>query len=64
MYIDPNWLFISWEMDKPEMKRINKIRKKSKQDGNYRLVDEYKPNGGFANEYDLQSMKEKSKYLI
>jgi len=64
MYIDPNWLFISWEINKPEMKRINKIRKQSKQGGNYRLVDEYKPNGGFANDYDLQSMKEKSKYLI
>ena len=64
LYIDPNWLFISWEINKPEMKRINKIRKQSKQGGNYRLVDEYKPNGGFANEYDLQSMKEKSKYLI
>ena len=30
MYLDPNWLFISWEINKSETRKINSIRKESK----------------------------------
>ena len=61
MYIDPNWLFISWEM-KTKKKVGVKPTKKKKSD--YKLIDEYKPNGGFVyNENDLLAMQEKTMKL-
>ena len=62
MYLDPNWLFISWEINKSETRKINSIRKESKKKDGYRLIDEYKPRGGFTN--DLTAMKDKAKYLV
>ena len=62
VYIDPNWLFISWELNnlkKPKEK--TKVKKK----GDYKLIDEYKPSGNFIyNEGDLRSIEQKSKGLI
>jgi|TARA_Y100000996_G_C22482523_1_gene626823 hypothetical protein len=62
IYIDPNWLFISWELNnlkKPKEK--TKVKKK----GDYKLIDEYKPSGNFIyNEGDLRSIEQKSKGLI
>ena len=58
MYIDPNWLFITWEL-KGKNKTPRKKKTKKKED--YKLIDEYKPSGNFAsyNEYDLTSMRKK-----
>tara|TARA_B100000575_G_C23122586_1_gene649847 strand:+ start:912 stop:1352 length:441 start_codon:yes stop_codon:yes gene_type:complete len=66
IYMDPNWLFITWEINKPETKKINQMRKssKDKNKGDFKLVDEYKPQGQFYNEYDLTSMRDKTKNLF
>ena len=63
MYIDPNWLFITWER-KAKKPPKNKSKLKKKED--YKLIDEYKPSGNFAtyNEYDLTSMKHKMNDLL
>ena len=62
--MDPNWLFILWEINKPETKKINQMRKISKGKRDFKLVDEYKPRGQFYNEYDLTSMRDKTKNLL
>tara|TARA_B110000285_G_C14600264_1_gene370347 strand:- start:112 stop:540 length:429 start_codon:yes stop_codon:yes gene_type:complete len=62
VYIDPNWLYISWSKEdrgKPDKKSM-----KPKKDKNYKLIDEYKPSGQFVNENDLSSLKMKSKQLF
>ena len=63
MYIDPNWLFIAWEI---KGKKQPTRKKKEKKKGDYKLVDEYKPSGNFANynEYDLTSMRQKMNELL
>jgi hypothetical protein len=61
VYIDPNWLYISWSKEdrgKPVKKSVKK------KDKNYKLIDEYKPSGQFVNENDLSSIKMKSKQLF
>ena len=62
LYIEPNWLFISWNVN--EIKEETKKAKKKK-DVDYKLVEEYKPSGQFVyNDYDLSSIKEKTKKLL
>ena len=63
MYIDPNWLFIAWEI---KGKKQPTRKKKEKKKGDYKLIDEYKPSGNFANynEYDLTSMRQKMNELL
>ena len=62
LHIEPNWLFISWNVS--EIKEdTNKGKKKKEVD--YKLVEEYKPSGQFVyNDYDLSSIKEKTNKLI
>tara|TARA_B100001123_G_C15321236_1_gene1027982 strand:- start:1363 stop:1797 length:435 start_codon:yes stop_codon:yes gene_type:complete len=61
IYIDPNWLFISWEKRKNIPTTKNN---KKKGIGNYKLIDEYKPSGKFIyNDYDISSMKQKMDYI-
>tara|TARA_Y100000590_G_scaffold425594_1_gene533766 strand:- start:14093 stop:14536 length:444 start_codon:yes stop_codon:yes gene_type:complete len=67
IYIDPNWLFITWELKgkkQPSQSRVKKNKNKKKEE--YRLIDEYKPSGNFAtyNDYDLTSMKQKMNDLL
>tara|TARA_Y100000817_G_C16847648_1_gene540706 strand:- start:1529 stop:1963 length:435 start_codon:yes stop_codon:yes gene_type:complete len=61
IYIEPNWLFISWEIK--NKKKIQKPKaKKTKED--YKLIDEYKPSGNFIyNNFDITSMKEKMDHI-
>ena len=59
MYIDPNWLFITWEYKKPKTYQPDKGKKDKKK--NYKLTDDYKPTGIVYNENDLSSMKDKLK---
>tara|TARA_Y100001935_G_scaffold254668_2_gene264489 strand:- start:14589 stop:15014 length:426 start_codon:yes stop_codon:yes gene_type:complete len=61
VYIDPNWLYISWAKE-DRGKPVKKT--KPKKDKNYKLIDEYKPSGQFVNENDLSSIKMKSKQLF
>ena len=65
MYIDPNWLFIAWELKGKNIKS-KRIRKTKKKKEDYKLIDEYKPSGNFAsyNEYDLTSMRKKMGELL
>ena len=62
VYIDPNWLYISWA--KEDRGKVEKKSTKSKKEKNYKLIDEYKPSGQFVNENDLSSLKMKSKQLF
>ena len=61
LYIDPNWVYISWSKEdrgKPVKKEVKK------KDKNYKLIDEYKPSGQFVNDNDLSSIKMKTKQLF
>ena len=63
IYVDPNWLFITWELN--NIKKPKEKTKQIKQKGDYKLIDEYKPSGNFIyNEGDLRSIEQKSKGLI
>ena len=62
VYIDPNWLYISWA--KEDRGKVEKKSTKPKKQKNYKLIDEYKPSGQFVNENDLSSLKMKSKQLF
>ena len=61
VYIDPNWLYISWSKE-DRGKPVKKA--KPKKEKNYKLIDEYKPSGQFVNDNDLSSIKLKSKNLF
>ena len=61
VYIDPNWLYISWaKEDKGKVIKTTSFKKEK----NYKLIDEYKPSGKFVNENDLSSIKMKTKQLF
>jgi hypothetical protein len=61
LYVEPNWLFINWDLS--TMKSPKKEKKKQpKKD--YKLIDEYKPTGNFINEENLMSIRDKSKHLF
>lgn len=63
IYVEPNWLFISWELN--DLKKSKEKQKQVKKSGDYKLIDEYKPSGNFLyNEGDLRSIEQKSKGLI
>ncbi|MBE18339.1 MAG: hypothetical protein CMH79_06215 [Nitrospinae bacterium] len=63
LYVDPNWLFINWDIrSKKNMKEIKKKQPVKKKE--YKLIDEYKPSGNFINELDLSLIENKSKQLI
>ncbi len=64
MYIDPNWLFISWA--NPGMKKLvnssnsNKKLVKEKNNIQYKSTENYKPTGSLI--YDEQTMMGLSKF--
>tara|TARA_A100001015_G_C14974281_1_gene706530 strand:+ start:582 stop:1010 length:429 start_codon:yes stop_codon:yes gene_type:complete len=62
MYIEPNWLFVSWELKKS--KNISSPKNKKKDQNNYKLIDEYKPSGNLYNEYDMSNMRQKMNDLL
>lgn len=64
IYIDPNWLFITWELKKNKKISSNNKLKKKKNNGEYKLIDEYKPNGTLYNEYDMTAMRQKMNELL
>ena len=59
LYIEPNWLFITWNMKGKKILIDNSARdnlkKESKKD--YRSIDTYQPSGSFVNNvYDESSL--------
>ena len=63
MYIEPNWLFVTWEL-KNNKKIPSPKPKKKKNQGEYKLIDEYKPSGNLYNEYDMSNMRKKMNDLF
>ena len=63
MYFHPNTIFISWDV---QNKLKNNDKKKKKSDNSqYRLIDDYNPNGNFIyNENTLMNIRDKSKNLL
>ena len=65
LYVEPNWLFITWEIKSKKLIQAPKQKQKQKQKSDFKLVDEYKPSGNFIyNENDLLSMENKMKTFI
>ena len=53
------WIYINWDITKPEVKENKKIKKKD--DKSYRVVEDYNPSGLFVNNQKaLMSINEKS----
>lgn len=64
LYVDPNWLFISWEPETLK-KQSRKQSKKKKDNSEFRMTEEYKPTGDFVyNAFDLSSIKDTSQNLL
>ena len=62
LYVEPNWLFITWEINPKKVVQTPKQIEKQKKKGDFKLIDEYKPSGNFIyNESDLLSMENKMK---
>ena len=59
MYIEPNWLFVTWELKNTKKVPSPKQKKQKKNQGNYKLIDEYKPAGNLYNDYDMSNMRQK-----
>ena len=62
MYFHPNTIFISWDV---ENKIKNKEDSKKKKNKNFRLIDDYNPQGNFVyNQTALLNMRDKTKNLL
>lgn len=68
LYIDPNWLFISWEVRQPtieDSKRKKKSEEKKNKSNEFKTIDDYKPGGNFVyNSNDIDVMKNKTINLL
>lgn len=64
LYVDPNWLFISWDPETIK-KQPKQQKKKQKKSSDFRTTEEYKPTGGFVyNAFDLSTIKDTSHHLL
>lgn len=68
LYVDPNWLFISWEVRQPtieDSKKKKKSEEKKNKSNEFKTIDDYKPGGNFVyNSNDINVMKNKSINLL
>ena len=68
LYMEPNWLFISWEVKQPTINDSQKKKKseeKKLKSQEFKTIDDYKPNGNFVyNLNDIQVMKNKTINLL
>ena len=62
LYIEPNWLFVTWELKNKKI--FSPKPKKKKNQGDYKLIDEYKPSDNLYNEYDMSNMRKKMNDLF
>jgi hypothetical protein len=64
IYVEPNWLFVTWEIKSKKNMNNKKNIKKEKQNGEYKLIDEYKPSGNLYTDYDMGTIREKMNDLL
>ena len=68
LYVDPNWLFISWEVRQPtieDSKKKKKSEEKKNKSNEFKTIDDYKPGGNFVyNSNDINVMKNKTINLL
>jgi len=63
LYIDPNWLFITWDIkqDKKIEQAPEKVKKNTKV---YKSVENYKPTGSFVyDDISMMNMKDKTRQI-
>ena len=64
MYFHPNTIFISWDVQN-KLQNNDKKKKKNNNNQQYRMIDDYNPNGKFVyNENTLMNIRDKSKNLL
>ncbi len=64
LYFHPNTLFISWDVEN-KLKNKDDKKKKPNNNKNFRLIDDYNPQGNFVyNETSLLNMRDKTKNLL
>ena len=64
LYFHPNTLFISWDVEN-KLKNKDGKKKKPNNNKNFRLIDDYNPQGNFVyNETSLLNMRDKTKNLL
>ena len=64
LYFHPNTLFISWDIEN-KLKNKDDKKKKPNNNKNFRLIDDYNPQGNFVyNETSLLNMRDKTKNLL
>ena len=62
MYFHPNTIFISWDVENIIKNKDDSKKKKNK---NFRLIDDYNPQGNFVyNQTALLNMRDKTKNLL
>ena len=64
IYIDPNWVFINWEIKK-DSKKITQPKSQAKKSSKvYRSVESYKPSGTFVyDDISMMNMKDKTRHI-
>jgi hypothetical protein len=65
LYVDPNWLFISWDAEVIKKQPRQQKKKQKQSSTEFRTTKEYKPSGGFVyNAFDLSSIQDTSHQLL
>ena len=61
LYIDPNWLFINWDIKKDTKKIAQPKKNETKPEKIYKSVQSYKPSGNFVyDDISIMNMKDKT----
>lgn len=64
LYFHPNTIFISWDVEN-KIQNKDKNKKNKNKNNNFKLIDEYNPNGNFVySESSLLNMRNKTKDLL
>jgi len=64
LYFHPNTIFISWDVEN-KIENKDKNKKNKNKNNNFKLIDEYNPNGNFVySETSLLNMRNKTKDLL
>ena len=64
IYFHPNTIFISWDVEN-KIKNKEDSKKKKNNNKNFRLIDDYNPQGNFVyNQTALLNMRDKTKNLL
>ena len=64
LYIEPNWLFINWAIEKDSKKIAQQEVKDKKPEKIYKSTDSYKPSGSFIyDDISMMNMADKTKQI-